>query len=87
MRRSSWVTLAGLVVLVGILAWTTLHSGQVECEICMSYEGRLECAAASASDQDTAISTATDMACAALAAGRAASMECRHTPPQRTTCR
>ncbi|MFQ5768760.1 MAG: hypothetical protein ACE5ID_12375 [Acidobacteriota bacterium] len=86
MRRSSWITLAFLAALGAALLYTSLRSGRIECEVCMSYQGRLRCARALAPTESEAKQSATTTACATLTSGRAQSMECSRILPARLSC-
>lgn len=86
MRRSTAITTVILLALAALMIWTSLQVGQVECRVCMTYQGRRECAAASAPTADDALRSATTMACATITSGRAQSLECGRTPPAESTC-
>ena len=85
-RSSTWITLLGLAALSAVLVWSSMSGSKVECEVCMTYDGRPSCATAAAPDEETAVRTATDTACATIALGRAASLECGRLQPDRTSC-
>ena len=85
-RRSTIITLMVLAILAGAIVISTLNVGTVECEVCISYGGRVQCRTAAAVDQEAALRSATTAACATLASGRAASLECERTPPQAASC-
>ena len=87
MRRSTLIPLLAILVLVTLIVYSSLSSGQVECEVCLTYNGRTKCATAAGPTEDDARAAATTTACATLAAGRAQSLECDRTPPTRLTCR
>ncbi len=87
MRRSAVITLVVLLALAALIVYSSLRVGTVECEVCIRYGGQLQCRTAAAADRDAALSSATTAACATLAAGRAASMECERTPPESASCR
>ena len=66
---------------------TTLSGVEVECTVCITYRGRTDCRVAAGPTRETALDSATQMACAQLASGRAESLECDRTPPTRSECR
>ena len=78
-------TLLGLAVLV-MIAMSTMRQSRVSCEVCVTYRGRTQCRAASATAREDAIRTATDNACTFLASGMAESIQCGATPPDSVTC-
>lgn len=86
MRRIGIIaTLLGLAFLV-MIAMSTMRQSQVFCEVCVTYQGRAQCRAASATERQDAIRAATDNACAFLASGMAGSIQCGATPPDSVTC-
>jgi len=40
MKRTSWVALAALVLLIGFVVYSSLQSGDVRCEVCIDFRGR-----------------------------------------------
>lgn len=81
---------AAVVVLVPIAAFVVYSSFQVsavECEVCMRFEGREMCRAASAASRDEALRSATDNACALLTSGMTNTIHCHQTEPTKTSCR
>jgi hypothetical protein len=80
------------------LFFATRRETAVQCELCISYDGRTACRTAAAADRDAAvraaISTACDAAvraaistaCAALASGVTRGLECDRTPPHSLSC-
>ncbi|HXV74737.1 MAG TPA: hypothetical protein VD788_00330 [Candidatus Polarisedimenticolaceae bacterium] len=71
---------------VGVLVFAMLGQAQVECEVCITFHGRTQCRQAAGPDRESAIRTATDNACAFLAAGMSDSISCANTPPDVVTC-
>ena len=76
--------LFGLAVL-GMLVYSTLGLRQVSCEVCMTFEGRTQCAKASGTTREEAQRTATDTACATISSGMTESIRCSNTPPDSVT--
>ena len=87
MRRSTVITIAGLLLLIALLLYTTLSGVEVECTVCIAYRGRTDCRVAAGPTREAAIDSATQMACAQLVSGRAEALECDRTPPTRSECR
>ena len=82
-----FITILAILALLALVLFTTLKSAQVECRVCIQYEGRSECASAAAPSAGEAQKSATTAACALLASGRAASLECERMPPASLDCR
>lgn len=78
-----------LVILgfVGFLAWTTISSQKVECEVCVEFGSGRNCATASAEDEKSAAQNAQTTACGPLAAGMDATIRCGNIAPLKRECR
>lgn len=86
MRRSTVVTLVLFAGLVALMLYLTLSGARTSCEVCITYNGRTRCGTAEAPSEREAMVSATQVACATLASGRAESMECERLPPARSRC-
>ncbi|MBI1353948.1 MAG: hypothetical protein GC160_06345 [Acidobacteria bacterium] len=76
--------LFGLAVL-GTLIYSTMGLRGYSCEVCMTFEGRTQCAKASGTTKEEAQRTATDTACAPISSGMTESIQCSNTPPDKVT--
>lgn len=86
MRRSSvWVGV-GLAALMVAIVWSSFITARVECEVCLTYDGRRNCGSASAPTREEAIRAAQDVACSSLASGRAGNLACSRARPTQVTC-
>lgn len=86
MKRSTMVTLAIVAALVAYLAWSTLQAQQVTCEVCVNFEGRANCASASAATEDEAAESAQRTACGPVASGMNESIACSNRPAASRQC-
>lgn len=86
MRRTGVLALVGFTLLVGAIIWSSFTTPRVECEVCITHDGRINCASAAGPTRDEAIGSAIDVACAALASGRAGSLECGRSVPTKVSC-
>lgn len=88
--RSSWrnAVAAAVVLLpvVGFVVYSSLRVGAVECEVCMSFDGREICRSASAATRQQALRSATDNACARLTSGMTNTIRCEQGEPVSTRC-
>ena len=75
------------VFLLGLILYQTLGLRQVECEVCVDFEGRTKCLTVKGEDDSQAIQTAKDNACSFLTTGRSESFRCSQTPPASTRCK
>jgi len=81
MMRKVVVGIAGIAIFIAILFYLTLGLKQHGVEVCMSYQGRQNCAKASAETRDKAVRTATTTACALIASGVTDSLACERSTP------
>ena len=73
----------------GVLWWATLAHVGVECEVCIRFQGREQCATAAGADEAAALHAATMTACGPISDGVTGGIQCDATPPlsQRCTAR
>jgi hypothetical protein len=84
-RLNLWVGL-GLLALMGLMVWTSFNTTRVECEVCITYDGRTKCGTAGAPTQEEAVRAASDVACSGLASGRAGNLACGRARPSSLSC-
>ena len=87
MKKTVWVAIAFVVLVVGLVISTTFQGERVRVEVCMAFAGRRDCRTASAKTRQDALRTAVTNACAQLAGGVTDSMQCENTPPESVTWR
>ena len=87
MKRASWVALAALLALGGLVVYSSLGVGAVRCEICVEFAGNRACRAVDAATEREAMAGARTNACAALASGVTNTMACERTDPASAHCR
>lgn len=78
-----WLIVAGFVAL---LMWSTMASQQVECEVCVEFQGRRNCATASAANEAQAAQSAQSTACGTISSGMAESVLCGDVAPVSRRC-
>ena len=81
MKNSVRLGLLFLLVVLGVLVYSTLHAGGVRCQVCVTYQGRSSCRTASARTRELALRAATENACAMISSGVTDSNQCVNTPP------
>jgi len=79
-------TIVLAAAMLGLIALMMLGSSAYSCEVCMTYQGRYQCRTAGGATPEEATRTATDNACAFLASGMTASIQCGNTPPDSVRC-
>jgi hypothetical protein len=85
--RNRLITIVAIAGFVGLLIWSTIKAQGVECQVCVSYNGRQNCAVASGGTAEEATSTAQTTACGPLTGGMNDAIACDRTPPVSRTCR
>ena len=85
-RAGLAVTVIAASGLVGWLLFSTLGAQKFECEICVEFKGKTNCANASVVSEAAAAKSAQATACGTLAKGRIESTACRNTPPLSRRC-
>lgn len=87
MKKSAMLTVVALLALAGVLTWLSMQIGQVECEVCMDFKGRRNCAVAAAPSEIEAMRGGRMTACATIAAGVRDSFACDAAEPASVVCR
>lgn len=87
MKKSAMLTILALVALTGVLGWLSMEIGQVECEVCMDFKGRRNCATAAAPTEMEAMRGGRMTACATIASGVRDSFACDAAQPESVVCR
>ena len=81
MSKTVWLAIVFVLGVIGLLVFLTMGLRQFTCEVCMTYNGRTNCATASGTSEKEATRTATDTACATISGGMTESIQCSNTPP------
>ena len=80
-KQTVLLGIAFVVLVVGMIVYSTMGQGRYRCEVCMEYLGRRSCRIAAASTQPQALRAAIENACALIASGVTESTGCQSTPP------
>jgi hypothetical protein len=81
-KKTVILAIAFLVVVLGVVVYTTMGVPKYRCEVCIFFNGRTACRTAGASTEAQAQRAATENACAEIASGVTESMACENTAPQ-----
>jgi len=76
--------LAGIVfilVVLGVLIYTSMNLSQTKVEVCMEFNGRQNCAIAAGQTREFALRTATSNACALISGGVGDTIACERKTP------
>ena len=74
------------LLLLGAIVYLSLGLQQFTCEVCMDFQGQTQCRKASGANEQTAVQTAKDNACAYLVHSKTEGFLCSQTPPARVAC-
>ena len=85
-HKAAIITAVFAVVMLGIIVHETMGLRQVECEVCMEFEGRRKCLLVKGESEENAMQTAKENACSFITEGRAEGFRCSATPPASVKC-
>ena len=87
MKPKPLIWIAIVVAFTAFLAWSTLSSQNAECNVCVEFNGKSNCATASHASEDEAARSAQTTACGPIAAGMNQTIACEATVPVSSHCR
>jgi len=87
MKATSWLTLVGLVAVIGFVVWSSFQVGRVHCDVCITFNGRQACRSVDGDDEQDTRQAAITNACAQISSGVTDSMACGRTTPTKLDCR
>ena len=87
MKRSTLLTIAGILAFAALLLYSTLSAQKAECEVCVTFNGQDNCATARGSNELEAARSAQSTACGPIASGMAESINCGNVVPRVRRCR
>ncbi len=85
-----WKRILPIVVVlgvVGLMVYTLIKEGATECRVCMSFNGRRQCATARGPGEEQARTEAQNTACSRIARGMQDSTACTNSDPIEVACR
>jgi hypothetical protein len=87
MKPKTLLTVAAILLFVAFLAYSTLSAQKVTCNVCVEFNGRTNCAPASAKDELEATRAAQNTACGPVTSGMNETIACGNRPAVSQTCR
>lgn len=81
MKPTVWIGIAFAVIVIGAVAYSSMHGQTYRCRVCIAFNGATDCRTASASSRQEAQRSATTAACAQLAGGVSDSIRCENSTP------
>ena len=87
MKKPVLAGIVFLLVFLAVLLYSTLSltRNRERVEVCMEYEGRMQCSTGSGATRESALRVATTTACAQISSGVTGSQQCEHSTPVRVT--
>lgn len=85
--KPATVGIAFGVLLFGVIVYQTFSIRQVECDVCVEFDGRTKCLTVRGEDEAQVIQTGKDNACSFVTVGRAEAFRCAGMLPSSTQCR
>jgi hypothetical protein len=76
-----WIMILGAIVLIGVLAYSSMQQTHHKSEVCMSFNGATHCATATGANSSQAVRSAQEIDCQLLANGRDENMVCLDRTP------
>jgi hypothetical protein len=87
MKRSTLFTIAAVIAVVLLFFYMTTARANQECNVCVEFQGKSNCASALGSTVSEATETAHRTACGPLARGMNESIACDNRAPVSVQCK
>ena len=87
MKRSTMITLAVLALIVALFFYMSTASAHEQCNVCMEFQGRSNCASALGSTVAEATETAHRTACGPIVRGMNETIACENREPVSVQCK
>ena len=80
------IVAVAVIAFMGAVVWSTLQGSEVECEVCLVFEGEETCRLGRGASEVEALAAAHQSACGGNTSGMAESIACMNRLPERSTC-
>ena len=87
MKRSTLITLAVVIAIIVLFFYMSVARATEQCEVCMEFQGRSNCATAAGHTAAEATETAHNTACGPLARGMNETIACGNRAPLSVQCK
>jgi len=87
MKRSTLYTIAGVLAVATLFFFMTTARAKVQCQVCMDFRGRTNCATAVGATEQAAREGAQSTACGPIANGMDEQIGCGRAEPVSVQCR
>jgi hypothetical protein len=81
-----WIVIAALLIFMGVVVYGTIAPVQVQCEVCLEFDGELVCRLGAGSTEEEALQAAQESACGGNVSGMSELIACRAAQPVRSAC-
>jgi hypothetical protein len=85
-KRSTLLTVAAIAAVIALFFYMSTARATQQCEVCMEYQGRSNCATALGRTVDEATQTAHSTACGPIARGMNETIACGNRAPVSVQC-
>lgn len=75
-----------VIAFMGVVVWGTLQGAEVECEVCLVFDGEEVCRLGRGESEVEALAAAHSSACGGNTSGMAESIACMNRIPERSSC-
>ena len=86
MKRGTLIGIIIAAIFAGFLLWSTMAAQRLDCQACVEFNGRRNCAKVSGTKQQEALRAAVSTACGPVASGMNESIACQNRPPISQQC-
>jgi uncharacterized protein (UPF0333 family) len=87
MKRSTWITLVVIAVIIGLFFYMSTARANQECTVCVEFQGRSNCAAAAGTTTAEATETGHRTACGPLVRGMNETIACDNKAAVSVQCK
>ncbi|HEV8381863.1 MAG TPA: hypothetical protein VGQ29_09775 [Gemmatimonadales bacterium] len=87
MKRSTGITLAVIAAIIALFFYMSTAGATQECTVCVSFNGRSNCATGAGKTAAEATRTAHETACGPVASGMNETIACGNREPVSVQCR
>ncbi len=81
MKKPVWIGIVFLLVVFGVILYSTMNMSQHRVKVCMQYNGDMNCATAAGSTKEFALRQAVSTACATISGGVTGTLACERSEP------
>ncbi len=85
MKKPVLIGVIFVLVVLGVLVYSSFHLSAYGVEVCMNFNGRTACATAKGASKEGALESAMQDACGQIASGVTETIACGRTEPAKET--